>query len=269
MRSLSKASSSVRGLRIVEERRASGAIPLYVHPEWTERFPWLIQGTTARGPGEAFDLRLFGVQPVGTVLGRWRELRNAVGFSRAVHAHQVHGARVIVHGEGPTGLSVLDDSDGHATRTPDVLLTVSVADCIPIFLVDPDGRAVALLHGGWRGVAEGIVEAGVEALCGLTNVRPESLYVHFGPAICGSCYEVGPEVYEALGLDRPPTNRSIDLRAVAAARAVEMGVSPERITLSAHCTRCDGSPFFSHRRGCQERQVGILGIRPQPTESGS
>lgn len=257
-------------VRIEREERLPGAVPLYVHPSWAARFPWLVQGTTSRG-GEAqgsaatdpFDLRLFGSVPVGVVLGRWRHLREVTGCSRAVHARQVHGARVLVHEEGgPPGLFIADGYDGHVTRTPGVLLTVSVADCVPIFVVDPDRRAVALLHGGWRGIAAGVLEEGVAALRELAGSPAEALELHLGPAICGDCYEVGPEVFEALGLEPPPRPAPVDLRAVLVHRALQLGIAAERITVSTFCTRCGGSPFFSHRAGCGERQVGVLGIRP-------
>ncbi|HEX7050251.1 MAG TPA: polyphenol oxidase family protein [Longimicrobiales bacterium] len=250
--------------RAVREVRLPGAVPLYVHPEWSERFPWLVQGTTGRGDRDApFDLRLFGAEPSGAVLARWRRLREASGLPRAVHAPQVHGADILVHPPGPPGLFIGEAHDGHATRTAGTLLTISVADCIPVSIVDPERRAIALVHGGWRGVAAGVVEAGITVLGALAGSEPQSLYLHLGPAICGECYEVGPEVFAALGLDAPPERRPIDLRAVAAARAAAAGVALERITVSSLCTRCDGSAFFSHRGGSAERQVGILGIREQ------
>ena len=63
------------------------------------------------------------------------------------------------HDAGPPGLHVSPNTDGHATRASGVLLTVSVADCAPIALVAPEACVVALLHGGWRGVAAGILAA--------------------------------------------------------------------------------------------------------------
>ncbi|HEX6940158.1 MAG TPA: polyphenol oxidase family protein [Longimicrobiales bacterium] len=254
--------SSVAAVRIVREVELPIDVPAFGHPEWGARFPWLAQGTTARGTAaEAFDLRLFGAQPVGTVVARWRALRAATGFVRAVHAHQVHGTRILMHDAGPAGLVVADDADGHATRVAGTLLTVSVADCVPVFLVSPEPRAVAVVHAGWRGVAGGAVEAGIAALSRLSGAPPAKFHAHFGPAICGACYEVGPEVHEALGLPRPDRNAPVDLRAVAARRAGAAGVDPAHITISTHCTRCGESPFFSHRAGCVERQVGFLGIR--------
>lgn len=248
--------------RTVREARLPVDVPAFGHPEWAQRFPWLVQGTTGRGEGiEPFDLRLFGLEPVGKVMERWRALREATACARAVYARQVHGTRVLVHADGPAGLLVADDADGHATAVAGMLLTVSVADCVPVFLVSPEPRAIAVVHAGWRGIAAGAVEAGVEALAGLTGANPSGFHVHFGPAICGECYEVGPEVHEALGLEPPDRNTPVDLRAAAAARAAATGVAVAHITVSAYCTRCGESPFFSHRAGCAERQVGFLAIR--------
>ncbi|HUH13237.1 MAG TPA: polyphenol oxidase family protein [Longimicrobiales bacterium] len=217
------------------------------------------------GPGdgdEPFDLGLFGAVPVGRALERWGALRRATGMPRAVHARQVHGARVLAHGDGPPGLLVSEGYDGHWTDVPGVLLTVSVADCVPIFLVDPERRAVAVLHAGWRGVAAGMLEAGLRALAAGAGSRPQDVRGHFGPAICGACYEVGPEVHEALGLPVPAGPTPVDLRAELARRALSLGVPAEAVTLSEHCTRCTGSPLFSHRGGDAARQMGFIGIRP-------
>jgi polyphenol oxidase len=255
--------AAVGEIREIREEALPGVVPLRVHPEWLDRFPWLVQGTTWAGAGdEPFDLGLSGEQPVGRVLGRWRELREGLGLPSAVHARQVHGAEVRTHrGSLPPGLTVMEGFDGHLTELPGVLLTVSVADCIPISLVDPGRRTVALLHGGWRGVAGGIVERALSLLAD-GGAPPASLVAHAGPAICGGCYEVGPEVHAAIhpGLPAPPAPMPIDLRAAVAQRLRAAGVPAEAITLSAHCTRC-GEGFFSHRAGSAARQMGVLAIR--------
>jgi copper oxidase (laccase) domain-containing protein len=90
--------------------------------------------------------------------------------------------------------------------------------------------------------------------------QPTNLRVHFGPAICGECYEVGPEVHVALGLPEPAENSLIDIRAVLAQQALAAGVPEANITTSTFCTRCGNSPFFSHRGGHPERQVGVIGM---------
>ena len=248
------------GVAVVRED-TTGAYPLWIHPHWQTRFPWLVQGTTGRG-ADALDLGLFGSVPTGTAQQRWRELRAKTHMRSAVHARQVHEARVLWHDDVASGVLVADDADGHATRTAGLLLTVSVADCVPISIVAPERRAIALLHGGWRGVAAGILEAGIALLRERALATPSELWLHCGPSICGACYEVGPEVPAALGIAHETGEKvRLDVRAEIARRALRAGLAAESVTLSAHCTRCGGEAFWSHRGGCRERQLGVLGIR--------
>ncbi|HEU0015900.1 MAG TPA: polyphenol oxidase family protein, partial [Longimicrobium sp.] len=238
--------------------------PLWVHPEWGQRFPWLVQGATGRGDGEPFDLGLSGQQPVGAVLDRWRALLEAAGMRTAAHARQVHEAGLWIHrGEAAPGILLMDGFDGHVTDCADLLLSVSVADCVPVSVVEPDARVVALVHAGWRGTAAGIVERAVNRIAESWQSAPERLWLHCGPSICGACYEVGPEVHAGVRPHRPPPQgpTCIDLRPAIGERAVAAGVPRERITLSAHCTRCGPPDFFSHRGGSKSRQMGVLGVR--------
>jgi purine-nucleoside/S-methyl-5'-thioadenosine phosphorylase / adenosine deaminase len=261
-----RAPSTTHGWPAVERITESGAddgVPVLVHPGWKDRYPWLCQGTTWRGPDCDFDLGLFGATPVGLVVGRWRLLRDSLGFDGTVHARQVHGTRIVAHTDTLNGLLITDGADGHITGIPSILLTVSIADCIPVSIIDPERRAIALVHAGWRGVAGGMIEKGVAALqAGGSN--PRDLEMHLGPAICGECYEVGPEVHEQLGLPVPDRNTPVDIRAAAFERALGAGVKPDAITRSTLCTRCHADRLFSHRAGSPGRQMGILGIRPDP-----
>lgn len=246
---------------VAEIPSALAAVPAFTHPGWTDRFPWLMQGITGAGDGQPFDLALFGQGRPSEVIERWWALGRAVGAHRLVHGQQVHGAAVRVQDHGPPGLQVSPETDGHASRAPGVLLTVSIADCVPISIVHEEARTVALLHAGWRGAAAGILERGLDVLHERFALPAVDLHVHLGPAICGRCYEVGPEVHRGLGLAEPPRPAPVDLRAVLGARARAAGVAAERVSTSSRCTRCGDSPFFSHRGGRSERQVAFLGIR--------
>jgi polyphenol oxidase len=252
--------------RRVTEAPPRGAVPLRTHPEWSVRFPWLLQGTTGRGPASSpFDLGLSGEQPVGAVLERWRSLLRELGVPSAVHARQVHRADLRIHRAiaGP-GILVMDGVDGHVTDRAGLLLTVSVADCVPVSVVDPAAPAIALVHAGWRGTAAGIVERALDLL---RADRPDAigrLWLHCGPAICGACYEVGPDVHAAVNPGTPVPDRPtpIDIREAIVRRAIAAGLAAERISVSSHCTRCGPDDFFSHRGGSAGRQMGLLGIRP-------
>lgn len=255
-------SGSLQGIARVREVEAGVAVPLRVHPTWAERWEWLAQGTTWRGPDGTFDLGLSGTDPVGPVLDRWRALRAAVDCDAIAHSRQVHATGIRIHESAAPGLHVLDGFDGHHSSLAGLALTVSVADCIPVSIVVPEARSTTLLHAGWRGVAGGIIERGIELTCARTGRSPAALHIHFGPAICGRCYEVGPEVHEQLGLPVPDEPGPVDLRENGAVRALEAGVECSAVTISAACTRCDPErPFYSHRAGEAARQMGVLGIR--------
>lgn len=224
----------------------------------TDGHEWLTAGITWRGQGEPADMGLFGSQSVGPALARWRALRESLGFEAILHSRQVHGKTILEHGPMPPGFHLAPDADGHITAETGLLVTVSVADCVPIWIVDPAMRRIALLHAGWRGIAAGILEQGLHRM---RHGGGGELEVHFGPSICGRCYEVGPEVHRALDLEEPDGNATVDLRAVLTARARQAGLSATNITSPPYCTRCDSDVFFSHRGGSTCRQIAFAGIR--------
>ena len=244
---------------------------------WTTRFPWLRAGTTRRPvatnadaasrdpgaasvrPGSAADP---GVPPLQDML----ELPAGHAWRSVVRSRQVHGSRTLVHVGREAGACVAGDADGHATRMPGVLLTVTVADCVPVFVADPARGAVGLFHAGWRGAAGGVVQAGIGAMAANFGTDPADLRVHLGPAICGDCYEVGPEVFRALGERAPPAPMPIDLRRVLRTVATGAGVRDESVTVSDECTLCGDGRYFSHRRGDAGRQRAFIGIVEQPEE---
>jgi len=249
--------------RAVRER-FSASVQALIHPGWAADFPWLAQGTTTRGaPGHELDLGLFsGGSRESVVHKNWGRLLALTAMTTAVHARQVHEAEVRSHGASRSGLRLVDPCDGHVTSEAGILLTVSVADCVPIFVVDPGSRTVAALHAGWRGTAAGVLERGLEVVRMSAGTDVGNLHVHLGPSICGSCYEVGPEVFAALDQPVPRIPRPIDLRQVLGHRVLAAGSDPNRLTVSAHCTRCTKSGLFSHRGGDLGRQVGYIGVRP-------
>jgi YfiH family protein len=182
------------------------------------------------------------------------------GFPAAVLSHQIHGAKVGTH-ELPAihGLIHMDGLDGHVTKSSGLLLTVTVADCVPVYLAHPGSGAVALLHAGWRGVAAGIVEEGIRQLSGLTLAPSADIVMHCGIAICGECYEVGPEVVAAVSDTKAIGKTRLDLRAEIVGRAAAVGV--RAATVSEYCAAHDSDRFFSHRRsgGTDGRMIAYLG----------
>lgn len=246
--------------RSITEVRGAGQVPVLVQPEWRDRWPGLVQGLTRPGPGRAWDFRLFNGAGDGA-LERWARLGSDLGCAAVVHAEQPHGAAVRVHGWLPPGVHLAGPVDAHASGQPGNLLTVTVADCVPAFVVGPERGLAAVVHAGWRGAAAGILEATLATLRDRFGVGAGELSVHLGPSICGGCYEVGPEVHQALGEPTPPGPAPVDLRGNLARRAIAAGVAASEVTVSTLCTRCGDGGLFSHRRGDKGRQVAFLGWR--------
>ena len=209
--------------------------------------------TTTRAAG-TFGMN--GPEPVSEVMTRWYALVDELHpvAPRFATARQVHGARVVVHSPDWDGWLRVAEADGHAALARGTAAAVSIADCVPIFLAHPAG-ATALLHSGWRGTAARILDAGVTTLAQRGFVASE-LRVHLGPAICGTCYEVSPDVYRQLTGKEVRAPATVDLRALLAARARELGV--RHISVSPWCTRCHNDRFFSHRAGDTGRQIGVI-----------
>ena len=136
-------------------------------------------------------------------------------------------------------------ADGLWTDEPGLPILAMSADCLPLVLARADGRgrAVAVLHAGWRGLLEGIARSGVEALGG------GDLAAAIGPGIGPCCYEVGEEVAapfrERFG-DDVVRDRRLDLWTSAERALRAAGV--ERIHRVDRCTACEPETFFSHRR---------------------
>lgn len=210
--------------------------------------------TTTRASG---TFGLVSAEPAKIVMQRWRQLREELSpdGARLASANQVHGSRVVIHGDGWEGWLRVDAADGHVAPERGLALAVSVADCVPVFVAHPSG-AVALLHSGWRGTAARIVERGIEALAQRGFATGE-LRVHLGPAICGKCYQVGPDVFRQLmGRESSRAAECVDLRALIAGHARAAGV--RHITTTALCTRCDNDRLYSHRAGDDGRQIAVI-----------
>lgn len=209
------------------------------------------RGGVSRGAYASLNLGRWSDDDADAVDRNRRIVADAVGLplDAVVQGRQVHGVRVELRAAGD---DTLNEADGQATRVEGLAALVLTADCLPIALIAPD--AVAMVHAGWRGLADGVVEEGVRAVRELAGAG--ELRAAIGPGAGGCCYEVGPEVHEAFG--RPAQRAAIDLKAIARERLIAAGAA--EVHDVGLCTICsDPELFFSHRRdrGVTGRQAGI------------
>jgi YfiH family protein len=168
---------------------------------------------------------------------------------------QVHGAGVRVVRSPQELETPAPEADAQVTTLRGVACTVRVADCLPIVLAAPE--AVAAVHGGWRGLAAGVLEAALAELRELGDGTVTAAIGH-GARVC--CYEAGDEVHAAFARHGPAARveRNADLVQVAIATLREQGV--ETVHDCGICTICAGDGLlWSHRREGERagRQGGV------------
>jgi len=299
--------------------------------EWLEcgrvtRLPWLLHAFSTRRGG-------FSKPPAaGLNLGfvesdrRVRVERNRQQFFKAIGAgrftpaglRQIHSAAVYrvettpdrsLHYR-PCGLDfpvapkrAIPGGDALITDRPGALLSVRIADCLPVLLVDPRRRAIAAVHAGWRGALQRVVEKAVGAMRREFDLEPSRMAAILGPSIRACCYAVGQEVVDAFcggfvngeRFFRPPPSDDpsqalsarnpmlflsphppghgpepaaaahLDLVAVARDQLRQAGLRSANIHVAPFCTACRTDLFFSHRKegAGTGRALAVVGIRPE------
>jgi YfiH family protein len=234
-------------------------------------------GGTSDGPHHSLNLGLKVGDDLRRALANRRRVATVLGLAGVpwAIARQVHSARVLPVedarslGQGPPEAKPpVGEGDGLVTAAPGVVLVVLTADCAPVLLADPAAGVVGAVHAGWRGLAAGVVEAGVAALAGL-GADPAATVGLVGPAVGGCCYEVGADVRAAVGARYPAalaTTRdgrpSLDPATAAVAALAAAGLGEVRV--AGECTYDLAERFFSHRRdrGVTGRQAGLVALVP-------
>lgn len=178
----------------------------------------------------------------------------------AVFLHQVHGVEVLrLTPEMGLPGAITPPADAAVSRHRDVAVAIMAADCLPVLFAAP--RAVGGAHAGWRGLAAGVLERTVEALCEEGACAPAEIQAWLGACIGPEAFEVGEEVLLAFGADPARPNPQLfvyranaqgeprwlaNLAELARRRLRALGLSA--ISGGQWCTVSDASRFFSFRR---------------------
>ncbi|MDP9159738.1 MAG: peptidoglycan editing factor PgeF [Acidobacteriota bacterium] len=269
------------------------------------KIPWLVHGFSTRTGGfsEAYGGKSLNLSFTS------RDSRSAVERNRnlflkgigpsvkswpLIRLRQMHSD--IIHCiSGSTQRELT--GDGLITRTPEILLSIQTADCLPIILADTKRRAVGIFHAGWRGTIKRIVEKGAGEMRRYFGTVPRDIKAAIGPGIHGCCYEVGPEIRESFesqfsyadklfreveesdpvrekypmlfltarapGHSDLPKKIFLDLPEANREQLRAIGVPARNITVSPLCTACHTDLLFSYRaeKGMTGRMMGVVGIK--------
>jgi polyphenol oxidase len=226
------------------------------------------RGGVSAAPFDSMNIRL-GVGDDPQAVQRNLALLQKQVPAVPVFLNQVHGMRVVrltsadLQAEAPQ-----HTADACLTTEHGIACTAQVADCLPLLFAAPGGVAAA--HAGWRGLAGGVIEATVLALCDAVNCEPHRLHVWLGACIGPTQFEVGADVLDAFGhaasadpscfLPRGkshPNKWLANLPQLARDRLQAIGI--ESVSGGTWCTASDASRFFSYRRdGVTGRMVALV-----------
>jgi YfiH family protein len=169
---------------------------------------------------------------------------------------QVHGS-VVVHHSGQASSEI--EGDAQVSFERGQVCAVLTADCLPVFFCNRLGDRVGVAHAGWRGLADGVLEATVRAL----HEAPAELMAWMGPAIGPEVYQVGSEVTAAFpqefstAFTRKGTGFLLDIYTLAKLKLAAVGV--HAVYGGAYCTLSDPDRFFSYRRdGVTGRMASLV-----------
>jgi YfiH family protein len=218
------------------------------------------RGGTSDSPYDSLNLGLnTGDAPERIEENRLRFF-NASGVEEdgLVILKQVHGDSVHV-AESP---GTIADADASITAGPGLFLSVQVADCVSVFLVDPVKKAAGLAHAGWRGTEKAIAAKTAAKMAVAFGCSARDITAFIGPSIGPCCCEVGEET-ASLFPSRYVVGGRLDLWRANEDQLVDAGLRRENVIQSRLCTACHGEWFFSHRAsgGKTGRMLGILGLK--------
>lgn len=238
-----------------------GPVSCFVFEE-LETIPGLVHAFTSR----LSDTFLKDAEGWGELASGKKYLLEKLGIQekQLVFLRQIHSDRVILLSE-PEFMNShpleVGPADGVIARHPGQFPVIQTADCLPLIAVDPKRKQVCVLHAGWRGTRDRIVQKGLSRFLEIIGSDGEDLLVGIGPGIRHCCYEVGAEVWQQFreadhDIERCFTGENLDLVEANKAQLETLGVG--RVLDSELCTCCRADLFYSYRREKQHERMWAL-----------
>ncbi|MCL5072795.1 MAG: peptidoglycan editing factor PgeF [Actinobacteria bacterium] len=157
------------------------------------------------------------------------------------------------------------NTDGLITNEKNVYLSITIADCLPIVIFDPQKEVIGLIHSGWKGLEKKIIENAIKKMELNFGVNSKELLAGIGPGI-GVCHFEVKEDFPAKfksyseAIIKKDGKSYVDLKLIAKRQMEEAGVKPENIYVSSVCTYCQADTYFSYRKDKSEPVQAMMFI---------
>lgn len=222
-------------------------------------------GGVSAAPYQSLNLGLHVGDEPAAVLANRRLLEQQLSLPTTPRwLNQTHGTDIITVTEQE--FTYLPEADASYTQTVGQVLAIMTADCLPLFIASADGTEIALVHCGWRSVANGIIERTLQHFQSSTS----NLHAWLGPAIGPHHFTVGSDVNKAMELlsvnyechFKPFNDRwLLNLFSLISSDLKRLGM--KNVSSSNACTVEHEQHYFSYRRdGLTGRMVSLLWLEP-------
>lgn len=193
--------------------------------------------------------------------------KNSISPQHVVSADIVHGENVSIVDPKDLGKRI-PQTDALLTNEKQVYLSISTADCLPIFVFDPEKQVIGLIHAGWRGLEKRVIQETINSLTQNFDCNPQSLLVGIGPGIGPCHFAVQQDVLDVFQeytnvMQQREGTYFLDLKNIAAQQLIQAGCLKEHIEINPQCTYCERDTYFSHRRDHVtpiQTMLSIIGI---------
>lgn len=191
-----------------------------------------------------------------------------VDCHNVVSADLRHGGNVKVVGQKHAGQTI-KSADGLITAEKNLFLTITIADCLPVYFYDPEKKIIGVAHAGWQGVKENIVSRMVQIMVENFKSKYDNILVNVGAHIQKCHFEVKDDIakkfkeYQDVIIQK--RNKTfINLSRIVAVQLFDSGVSVDNVKTSQECTYCLDDKYYSYRRdGCKDikAMIAYIGIK--------
>lgn len=190
--------------------------------------------------------------------------RNGIDVKKVITAEIVHGVKIEVVDSSSPGFVL--KADGLITQDENIFLSVTVADCIPVYLYESEKKIVGVIHCGWRGIVGEIIEKTIEKILSIGG-KSENLKIALGPGINSCHFEIKENVLGNFGnypefIIKREDKIFIDLKGIIKKQLVGFGIKIENIENNNECT-LENDKYFSYRRDkpkVVESMIAVVGI---------
>jgi polyphenol oxidase len=179
---------------------------------------------------------------------------NKLGLSekKVISVNSINGDNIEIVSKEDRG-NFIHNTDGLITNDRNVYLSITIADCLPIVIFDPQKEVISLIHCGWKGLDKKIIGKAIKKIKESFNVNPEELLAGIGPGIGGCHFEVKEDFLVKFksfpgAIIKKDGKSYMDLKLIAKIQLEEAGIKTENIYVSPVCTYCQADRYFSYRK---------------------